>query len=226
VQIVHSLLLRAELPLPTIALAVCVLDSLNSRFALSWRRSCPLPCPLTPFDGLPSQPLHIDSVRPEVIVLAALIIAVKFLDDHEEATLHYAEDWGSGRWTCEQINATQQCIMQNLGYRILPLWKEELISDALEDMETAGRYASGFKGSSTLQGKQLNSPPVTPGKVDTLAGQELTPAITPMQENTPAIAKVTPKIMQSFGCKPQDMPLGRGTDVEIFPLFTQPILHC
>ena len=120
------------------ALAVCILDSLNSRFALAWRRSCPL----SSRDIRKASQLHIDSVRPEVIILAALVIAVKFLDDQECPTKDCSRDWASDMWTHEQINSTQNCIMQNLGYRILPLWTKDLIGDALGDMDRAGRQAS------------------------------------------------------------------------------------
>lgn len=82
---------------------------------------------------------HIDSVLPELIVLSALILAVKFLDDAQQTTKEYAEEWGKGLWTCEQINFTQWCILENLGYRLLPLWDHSIILEALEDMERAGQ---------------------------------------------------------------------------------------
>jgi hypothetical protein len=134
----------------TIALAACILDSLNSRFARLWRQSCP---PLESQSGVS----HIDAVRPEVIILAALIIAVKFLDDRESTTKVYSRDWGCGLWTCEQINTTQQSIMQNLGYRLLPLWKKDLIDDALWDMDTAGKYADQFLDTVPLLDLGLNT---------------------------------------------------------------------
>lgn len=144
ISTVHEILERANLPLETVALAVCVLDSLNSKFSHSWR----LTCPPAPVDSarrhtLPAQLVrsHIDSVRPEVIVLAALMIAVKFLEDAEENTQSYALRWGNDIWTCAQINKTEQCIMDNLGYHIMPLWNRELIDDALKDMQRAGWQA-------------------------------------------------------------------------------------
>jgi hypothetical protein len=85
---------------------------------------------------------HIDSVFPELIVLSALILAVKFLDDAQQTTREYEEEWGKGLWTCEQINFTQWCILENLGYRLLPLWEHSIILEALEDMERAGRQHS------------------------------------------------------------------------------------
>lgn len=144
ISTVHEILQRANLPLETVALAVCVLDSLNSKFSHSWRLSCP-PAPVDNARRytLPAQlvQLHIDSVRPEVIVLAALMIAVKFLEDTEENTQSYALRWGNDIWTSAQINRTEQCIMENLGYHIMPLWNRELIDDALKDMQRAGWQA-------------------------------------------------------------------------------------
>lgn len=165
---------RANLPLETVALAVCILDSLNTRFARKWRLSCPLrsesssvssskrhslpqttsaaskPCPATANgdgdqiqqDSLPQ--LHIDSVNPEIIILAALVIAVKFTEDPEQASRFYCSDWGHGLWSHGQLNATERCIMENLNYRIMPLCDEVLISDAMADMELAGTYPPSY----------------------------------------------------------------------------------
>src|SRR5207247_7760990 len=97
VALVQAILKRADLPISTVALAVCILDSLNRGFALNWRLKCPLNSEgggstaanqrhtMPPGTGLlagaadgrrqPQRP-HIDSVQPEVIVLAALVVAV------------------------------------------------------------------------------------------------------------------------------------------------------
>ncbi|KAK0129080.1 hypothetical protein ONS95_001021 [Cadophora gregata] len=141
VPLVHTILTRADLPLETLAVAVCILDSLNSRFALQWRKGCPLtsqslPGSFSPVDSGISQQ-HIDSVQPELVILGALILAVKFLDDAQQRTSEYATEWGRGIWTCPQINFTQRVILENLGYRLLPLWEESIILGALEDMERA-----------------------------------------------------------------------------------------
>ncbi|EGS21383.1 uncharacterized protein CTHT_0032400 [Thermochaetoides thermophila DSM 1495] len=165
VQLVHEMLVRANLPMDVIALAVCILDALNSKFSLNWRLLCPLAKPQQPPSPsgetttspsnkrhtLPAAPrggsstfviapqLHIDAVRPEVIILSALVIAVKFLEDSQSPTHWYASAWGKDMWTCDQINVTERCIMESLGYRIMPLWDATLIADALRDMERAGK---------------------------------------------------------------------------------------
>jgi hypothetical protein len=160
VPLVQAMLTRANLPMETVALAVCILDSLDAKFARTWRVSCPLnlsdallaassfpgasgnkrhTMPPTPRpDDAPRQ-LHIDSVRPELIVLAALVIAVKFLEDPQESTHYYSNRWGRGMWTNEQLNVTERCIMERLEYRIMPLYNEDYLTDAMVDMQLAGQ---------------------------------------------------------------------------------------
>lgn len=52
------------------------------------------------------------------------------------------DNWAKGMWSCEQLNQTQWCLMDNLGGRLFPLWHERVILGALEDMERAGRGAT------------------------------------------------------------------------------------
>lgn len=171
---VQALLTRADLPLETVALAVCILDSLDAKFARKWRLSCPLRCTSTPSSNkrhtLPSAPslllefglqqqqqqLHIDSVCPELIVLAALVIAVKFLEDPQAPTQHYCEAWGQGMWTHEQLNMTERCIMESLNYRIMPLCNEDCLTDAMVDMQLAAQQPY-------LDVRQPSTPDSAPG---------------------------------------------------------------
>ncbi|CAK7198529.1 hypothetical protein SEUCBS139899_001192 [Sporothrix eucalyptigena] len=195
VALVQAMLARAQLPLDTVALAVCILDSLDSRFARTWRLSCPLgaptlatapsapsvapttpaekrhtlPSPLSPSFPFPDTDrlLHIDAVFPEVIILAALVIAAKFTDDgaaSQQPAQAYCAAWGAptpsvsasqttssaststgpgpcALWTGAQLATTERCIMQNLGYRILPLLDADLLADAQADMRRAGVQA-------------------------------------------------------------------------------------
>ncbi|KKA27655.1 hypothetical protein TD95_001256 [Thielaviopsis punctulata] len=157
VPLVQAMLTRAALPLETIALAVCILDSLDSKFALSWRLSCPLQPPtsasskrhtLPPMPSTPTTPpadcsstasLHIDAVNPALIVLAALAIAVKFVDDPALTSAYFVSNYGHALWTSDQLNVTERCIMENLNYRIMPLYTEELLEEAMVDMQLAAR---------------------------------------------------------------------------------------
>ncbi|CAI4212564.1 unnamed protein product [Parascedosporium putredinis] len=146
VPLVQAILSRTSLPIESIALAVCLLDALDHRFALSWRLSCPLSGVQANLTAnkrhtLPSSPveqqLHIDSVHPELIILAALTIAVKFLDDPQSSTRHYCSAWGGNIWSFEQLNTTERCIMENLNYRIMPFCDEDVLEDAKADMQFA-----------------------------------------------------------------------------------------
>lgn len=180
----QAILSRANLPLDTIALAVCILDALDSKFALSWRLACPSAVPANkrhtlPSGAHPSQP-HIDSVRPELIILAALVIAVKFLDDPQAPASHYVATWGGGVWSCEQLNATECCIMANLGWRILPLCDEDLLADAMVDMQLAAR-ARQPSGSGYLspEDESENEEAAVAGRAVVSLGLSITPVETP-----------------------------------------------
>ncbi|KAH8735677.1 hypothetical protein BGZ61DRAFT_472084 [Ilyonectria robusta] len=153
VPLVQALLSRANLPIETVALAVCILDSLDSRFARRWRLSCPLlsdyfsssskrhTLPPSPFLQQRQQ-LHIDSVNPELIIFAALVIAVKFTEDPQESAHYYCKAWGRGMWSNQQLNLTERCIMESLNYRIMPLCDEDCLADAMVDMQLAAQQPS------------------------------------------------------------------------------------
>ncbi|KAH9908649.1 hypothetical protein F4778DRAFT_356579 [Xylariomycetidae sp. FL2044] len=197
VPLVQSILGRANLPMDTIALAACILDSLNSRFSRTWRVSFPLhrqgePAPKR--HTLPSGSVwatHIDAVSPEVIILAALIIAEKFVEDAQQSNQFFGSAWGRDLWTCEQLNFTERCIMENLGYHILPLWEEATIKQARHDIEStrrelvreeSGRVGGGggnggVKGSSSKHFKSMSSGHAVLG-----LGLQMTPAQTPRSE--------------------------------------------
>ncbi|KAH6895376.1 hypothetical protein B0T10DRAFT_545073 [Thelonectria olida] len=151
VPLVQALLSRADLPIETVALAVGILDSLDSRFARRWRVSCPLRSDYfsssskrhtLPPSFLPQrQQLHIDSVNPELIIFAALVIAVKFTEDPQEASQWYCKAWGRDMWSHQQLNVTERCIMEHLNYRIMPLCHDDCLTDAMVDMQLAAQQS-------------------------------------------------------------------------------------
>ncbi|KAI0017497.1 hypothetical protein F4780DRAFT_588792 [Xylariomycetidae sp. FL0641] len=195
-QTVQLILERANLPMDIIALAVNILDSLNSRFARSWRVSFPLHgqgIPASKRHTLPSamfsaasQATHIDSVPPEVIVLAALVIAEKFVEDMQETTTQwFATNWGGDVWTSEQINYTERAIMENLQYRIMPLWDPVLIKEARHDIEMARREVVEEINNATANAgaenkkQQHHFKSMSSGHAAVGLGLQLTPAQTP-----------------------------------------------
>ncbi|KAK3390430.1 hypothetical protein B0H63DRAFT_114617 [Podospora didyma] len=207
VSLVHEMLVRADLPSDTTALAVCILDSLNSRFSLNWRLVCPLAqrepsTEIVKRHTIPASPalvqqLHIDCVNPEVIILASLVIAFKFLEDCHEPTRYYSSAWGKNMWTCEQINVTERCIMESLGYRILPLWDPRLIADALNDMERAGKQAMLPLYNNGNESPHKRS--MSTGKAVFGLGLQLTPVETPVCETGPTQRK---HALAAFGESP------------------------
>ncbi|TVY75565.1 hypothetical protein LSUE1_G007335 [Lachnellula suecica] len=227
VPLVYAILTRASLPLETIALAVCILDSLNSRFALTWRQGCPL---------LGYQ--HVDEVHPELIVLCALVLAVKFLDDRQQTTWRYKEDWGRGLWSCEQINFTQRCILENLGYRLLPLWEESIILEALEDMERAVRQPSleitsdddwdadtCFGSFGNECGRKMSN-----GKAVLGLGDQLTPVETPVPGNIRGTKDLCMETKTAFrlGKENQQFQFHEKPDAgdeEAFPVYMDPMME-
>ncbi|CAN8102248.1 unnamed protein product [Discula destructiva] len=207
ITLVQTVLTRAALPLETIALAVCILDSLDSKFSRKFRMSLPLaPSSATTTlakrhtitSAASSLITHIDSVAPELIILTALVIAFKFTDDCQEPTAYFASAWARGLWTCDQINATERCVMDHLGYRILPLCERGVIADAVEDMRRAGvmalREREARSAVAKMEGSVLGataagharsvSVPVRPGAGKAVVGLgfSLTPADTPTEE--------------------------------------------
>ncbi|KAJ4164697.1 hypothetical protein LMH87_006359 [Akanthomyces muscarius] len=107
-------------------------------FAHTKRHSLPL-TPQQPRRTARQPQLHIDSVQPEIIVLAALVIADKFTEDSEQSTQAYCTTWGRGLWSSEQLNATERSIMESLNYRIMPLCADDCLTDAMVDMQLAGQ---------------------------------------------------------------------------------------
>lgn len=205
---VQQMLASANLPMDIIALAVCILDSLDSKFSRSWRISFPLHS--TNQDQLqqqqqqspskrhtlPSalsrqQATHINSVFPEIIILAALVVAEKFVEDMQSPTQYFISTWARDAWTCEQLNFTERCIMESLGYRILPLWDPALIKQARHDIEMARREiiqetcAMGGEDGGAAR-KQHHFKSMSSGHAIMGLGLHLTPAATPDTERVPS----------------------------------------
>ncbi|KAI0394386.1 hypothetical protein F5Y17DRAFT_262331 [Xylariaceae sp. FL0594] len=186
IPIVQQMLLRADLPMDIIALAVCILDSLDSKFSRTWRLAFPSNHngqPTSKRHTLPSAPghaTHIDSVFPEIIILVALMIAEKFVEDKSCPTHHYVSTWGNNLWTNEQVNFTERCIMESLGYRIMPLWDPSIIKQARHDIEMARREIVRESSNSGDYRKHFKS--MSSGHAVVGLGLQLTPAATPGSE--------------------------------------------
>ena len=169
-ELVHAMLTRADLPYETIALAVNILDSLNTRFAPCFRQS---------FPRSRNTKNIILPINSAIIPLAALTLSVKFLDDTQQNTRYYVQEWARSMWTCQQVNYTERCLIENLGGRLLPLWDEDMILAALQDMERAGRMAEKLLHEGEDKGKSAGKAvlgvyhQITPGESPQLLAQKL-----------------------------------------------------
>lgn len=193
VAVVHMMLTHAMLPMDAVALATCILDALPRRYRNTWRMSYPRSRQTTPASKrhtMPSGPIqppaHNDTVFPEVNVLAALIIANKFIEDLHEPTSWYANEWGRDMWTCEQINVTERCIMEALEYRIIPLLDDQYIKQARHDIELARRELLDETSELSMEAREYelynSARPVISGQAVIGLGLSLTPADTPKSE--------------------------------------------
>ena len=73
--------------------------------------------------------------------------------------------------------------MENLGYRILPLWDPRLIADAIHDMEKAGRQFLFPPPLTTAHARSVS----TGGKAFFGRGMLLTPVETPEDKTSPTL---------------------------------------
>jgi hypothetical protein len=113
-------------------------------------------------------------------------VAEKFVEDMQSPTQYFVSTWARDAWTCEQLNFTERCIMESLGYRILPLWDPALIKQARHDIEMARREiiqesssnVGGEDGSGGSR-KQHHFKSMSSGHAVMGLGLHLTPAATP-----------------------------------------------
>ncbi|KAI0970519.1 hypothetical protein F4678DRAFT_112041 [Xylaria arbuscula] len=192
---VQQMLARANLPMDIIALGVCILDSLNAKFSRNWRVAFPLNRqgqPASKRHTLPSAPghaTHINSVFPEVIILAALMIADKFVEDLQNPAQYFTANWGNNLWTGEQVNFTERCIMESLDYRILPLWDPALIKQARHDIEMARREIIQASTGGVGEESRKHFKSMSSGHAVVGLGLQLTPAATPDSERATAFTQ-------------------------------------
>ncbi|ETS83180.1 hypothetical protein PFICI_05056 [Pestalotiopsis fici W106-1] len=189
VAVVQTMLNRANLSMDTIALAVCILDALPTRFRNSWRmiypRSRQTPA-ASKRHTLPSGPIQqpSDAVYSEVVILCALMIASKFLEDVHDPTQYFCTEWGRGIWSCEQVNATERCVMEALEYRIMPLTDEEYIKEARHDIEATRRELQDETSEAAFEAREcaFDTRLMSSGQAVLGLGLQLTPAVTPNPE--------------------------------------------
>ena len=154
-------------------------------------------------------------------------------------------------WTCEQINYTQLQILENLGYRLLPLWEESIISEALGDMERARRQNERQARKMAKLEMELNMYPTDLGiwdadwDAETCCGrfqvkvmsdgkaimgvvEQLTPTLTPLDENVTdaGMTHVHPETRKVFdGCRAEERLVLPDKTLEPFPNYVDPFME-
>lgn len=197
-----------------IALAVCILDALPiGRFRNSFRTSYPrarqnLPASKRRSFDSEIQSRSDDAVFSEVAILAALIIANKFVVDEQQSMAYYSIAWGRNLWSCEQINLTEKLIMEGLGYRLLPLWHGPHIKEARHDIEYARRELLDETSELALEAKEYDfytSKPMSNGQAVVGEALQLTPADTPTSDRSPddGFSQATREAFGRFRTLPQ-----------------------
>ncbi|ORY16821.1 hypothetical protein BCR34DRAFT_622259 [Clohesyomyces aquaticus] len=136
VPTIQSILSRANLPIEILAFAACILDALSQRFASSLR-SCHLPCSSSlefrsTFNGFRQPP----PVDPEIVVVAALALALDFLEDKPRSNSHWARIETREEFTAKQIEATKRCILVDVDYGLFGI-KESRVTRMMRDMQHA-----------------------------------------------------------------------------------------
>ncbi|KAI9783822.1 MAG: hypothetical protein M1839_003158 [Geoglossum umbratile] len=151
--IIQAFLHRAAVELEVVALTACVIDRLSNKFALKWRRECPLVRRDPVSIEYPFTSAHGDChgsegdpfPRPEIVALASLMLAAKFLDDRSTPTSFWAQRISGGRFSCNQLNTTERLILHELDFEIQPFCSPECISRALRALKAAGKHRPGTR---------------------------------------------------------------------------------
>ncbi|KAF2842597.1 hypothetical protein M501DRAFT_1012002 [Patellaria atrata CBS 101060] len=148
--VIYTYLTRSELPLQTIALASCVLDSLSRRFPRNWREAMTEASQPPPgAQDIPSlsiaslkdlSGLTVPLPKAQLVVLAALSIASSYLDDVSSPTDYWC--WlARDKFSARQINSTIRCMLIDIDY-CLHTFTPDMIEEYKADMRRAGGYVS------------------------------------------------------------------------------------
>ncbi|KAJ9636736.1 hypothetical protein H2199_007730 [Coniosporium tulheliwenetii] len=143
---IYDFLSRAQLPIEVLGLAACILDALSARFAAHWRQELfQLDTQRRRQDGRPtpliiqtnSRSSYTSCPEPEIIILAALHLAVAYLSDRPKLPAFWARHVSLDAFSVTQINATTRCILRDIDYG-LHSFTSEMVDEAIEDMRRAG----------------------------------------------------------------------------------------
>ncbi|KAF2201972.1 hypothetical protein GQ43DRAFT_448425 [Delitschia confertaspora ATCC 74209] len=144
-SIIHEFLVRSNLPIETIAFASCILDALSTRFVSTWRN---ISNPNSHLDFDPVSNHFITAckaygystppraVEPELIVLAALSLAVAFLEDRGQPPRYWTEFVAEEAFTIKDFTNTEIYILRDIDYG-LHRFGMDMVQEAMSAMECA-----------------------------------------------------------------------------------------
>ncbi|RPB11729.1 hypothetical protein P167DRAFT_488831 [Morchella conica CCBAS932] len=137
--LLQSILQRANISLETVGLGSCILDCLSSRFVRRWREEW---CAETgSVEGC------------EVLAVAALSIALKFLEDTSFSVRMWARDIAGDLFSSRLLNKTEMLILDDINFSVASICTTELIEYSLAEMRRCAQAAP------QVQKSKVNSPP-------------------------------------------------------------------
>jgi hypothetical protein len=135
IDVIVGFLERADLPDEVVAFAACVLEQLSVRFAGLWRDA------LVPaeFERELKSFLQTDDtlhcgahVSPNIIVLAALVLAHGFLVDRMRSSRHWSVKESAGMFSVQEIEATKWAMLKDMDYGLFKISDEHVMSTLAE----------------------------------------------------------------------------------------------
>ncbi|KAL7273514.1 hypothetical protein RUND412_003630 [Rhizina undulata] len=121
VHIIQAMLQRSGVRMEVIALASCVLDCVSSRFLRRWRLEC-----CTEEGSLE---------HCEVLAVASLSIAQKFLEDTSFSGRMWARDISEARFSTRSLNKTEWLILEDINFSVAGICTPELIEISIHEMK-------------------------------------------------------------------------------------------
>ncbi|CBX99119.1 hypothetical protein LEMA_P083580.1 [Plenodomus lingam JN3] len=134
--VIAGFLDRANVPEEVVAFSACILDSLSSRFAASWRDALARSDYARELHKMlrtdaSRQPVH---VSPDVIVLAALSLAHGWLVDRLRSSRHWSVRESAGLFSVQEIEATKRAILSDMDYGLFRI-SDDLVRRRLREMQ-------------------------------------------------------------------------------------------
>ncbi|TGZ78536.1 hypothetical protein EX30DRAFT_135060 [Ascodesmis nigricans] len=130
VRRLQGYLQRANLKMEAMALAGCILDCLSGRFVRQWRAEC-------------SDALEMETDSPEaggiLIVVAALCVAMKFLEDSSYTTRFWALAVCDDLFSPTVLAKTERLVLADLNYCLVGISAPAMLRYSIDEIE---RYAA------------------------------------------------------------------------------------